>query len=155
VTLYLPRAKAESVAVEPVRITTVLGTGTVLLVEDEDAVADTARLILKMLGYRTMHARDGGTALALLLSGQKFDVLFSDIIMPGGMSGLDLARKIRQHFPGMPVLLSSGYARATGEVFREGFDIIAKPYGADSLAEALRRTVAKAAQERMAARDRA
>jgi DNA-binding NtrC family response regulator len=66
------------------------------------------------------------------------------------MSGLDLARKVRQHFPGLPVLLSSGYARATGEVYREGFDIIAKPYTADSLAEALRRTIA---QSRRAQRD--
>ena len=104
--------------------------------------------------YRSDCVRDGGTALALLLSGQKFDIIFSDIIMPGGMSGLDLARKVRQHFPHLPVLLSSGYARATGEVYREGFDIIAKPYSADSLADALRRTIAKAHQDRMNVRAR-
>src|SRR5262245_11496850 len=98
--------------------------------------------------------RDGGTALALLLSGQKFDIVFSDIIMPGGMSGLDLARKVRQHFPHLPVLLSSCYARATGEVYREGFDIIAKPYSADSLADALRRTIAKAQEDWVNARSR-
>jgi hypothetical protein len=47
--------------------------------------------------------------------------------MPGGISGLDLARKVRQHDPNQPILLASGYARATGEVYSEGFDIIAKP----------------------------
>jgi CheY-like chemotaxis protein len=99
--------------------------------------------MLKLIGYRADHVRDGATALALLLSGQRFDAVFSDIIMPGGMNGLDLARKVRQHFPGLPILLSSGYARATSEVYREGFDIIAKPYSADSLAQALRRTIAQ------------
>ena len=79
--------------------------------------------------------------------------MFSDIIMPGGMSGLDLARKVRQHFPGLPILLCSGYARATGEVFREGFDIIAKPYSADSLAEALRRTTTQSRQVQRDVRD--
>jgi CheY-like chemotaxis protein len=111
--------------------------------------------LLEMIGYRAEHARDGGTALALLLSGQKFDVVFSDILMPGGMSGLDLARKIRQHFPRMPILLSTGYARAAGEVHQEGFNIIAKPYRADSLAAALQRTIAEAEQEAATSRGRA
>jgi len=75
------------------------------------------------------------------LSGQKFDILFSDIIMPGNMNGLDLARSVRQHFPRLPILLTSGYAKSAAEVYRDGFNIIAKPYDTDSLAEALRRTV--------------
>jgi signal transduction histidine kinase/CheY-like chemotaxis protein len=156
VTLYLPRAKNEAAAmVASDRQAVSRGTGAILVVEDDEDVAVVVKNLLKLIGYRADHVRDGATALAVLLSGQKFDLVFSDIIMPGGMSGLDLARKIRQHFPGLPVLLTSGYARATGEVFREGFDIIAKPYSADSLADALRRTVSNAAQERVAARDRA
>ncbi len=155
VTLYLPRAKAAAAAPVPTRLAGEIATGTVLLVEDEEDVATTARLMLKMLGYRTEHARDGGTALALLLSGQKIDIVFSDIIMPGGMSGLDLARRVRQHFPHLPVLLSSGYARAAGEVYREGFQIIAKPYSADSLRDALRRAVDEIQLLKVSARDRA
>ena len=156
VTLYLPRAKTEFIeATVPNRVAPGQAGGTVLVVEDEEDVADTAKLMLRMIGYQSVHAHDGGTALALLLSGQKFDVLFSDIIMPGGMSGLDLARRVRQHFPDLPVLLSSGYARATGEVYREGFNIIAKPYGADSLSEALRRTIEEARQARAEERGRA
>jgi signal transduction histidine kinase/CheY-like chemotaxis protein len=156
VTLYLPRAKAEAAAeVSSGRQPIAHATGSVLLVEDDDDVAAVARNMLKLIGYRADHARDGATALALLLSGQKYDAIFSDIIMPGGMSGLDLARKVRQHFPGLPILLSSGFARVTGEVYREGFDIIAKPYSADLLAEALRRTIDASKQEQLAARDRA
>ena len=156
VTLYLPRAKtAAATETAPGRQAVARSSGVVLLVEDDEDVADVAKNILRLIGYRADHVRDGATALALLLSGQKFDVVFSDIIMPGGMSGLDLARKVRQHFPQLPILLSSGYARATGEVFREGYEIIAKPYSADSLAGALRRTIARAEREQMEARDRA
>jgi signal transduction histidine kinase/CheY-like chemotaxis protein len=156
VTLYLPRAQSEAAAEKPSdREPIAHATGSVLLVEDNDEVAAVAKNMLKLIGYRADHARDGATALALLLSGRKYDAIFSDIIMPGGMSGLDLARKVRQHFPGLPILLSSGYARATGEVYREGYEIIAKPYSADSLAQALRRTVASSKQEKMAALDRA
>jgi signal transduction histidine kinase/CheY-like chemotaxis protein len=147
VTLYLPRAAGEAAAaITAVPHMTTRASGTILVVEDDEDVAAVARNILKLLGYRTQHVRDGATALAVLLSGQRFDAVFSDIIMPGGMSGLDLARKVRQHFPRLPILLSSGYARATGEVFREGFDIIAKPYSADALAEALRRTIARSSE---------
>ena len=147
VTLFLPRAKvAATVPAASARDVRARATGAVLLVEDDEDVAAVAMTMLSRIGYRADHVRDAGTALALLLSGQSFDVLFSDIIMPGGMSGLDLARKVRQHFPRLPILLSSGYARATGEVYREGFNIIAKPYGADSLAEALRRTMAESPQ---------
>ena len=147
VTLYLPRAA--SAATEPDTSEPAAeprASGVVLLVEDDENVARMAQKMLEMLGYRAEHARDGGTALALLLSGRKFDIVFSDIIMPGGMSGLDLARKIRQRFPRMPILLSTGYARAAGEVHNEGFGIIAKPYRADALAAALRQAIAEAAQ---------
>jgi signal transduction histidine kinase/ActR/RegA family two-component response regulator len=154
VTLYLPRAtRGAAVSAETGRQAMTRATGSILVVEDDDDVAAVAKSMLKLIGYRANHVRDGATALALLLSGQRFDAVFSDIIMPGGMSGLDLARKVRQHFPGLPILLSSGYARATGEVYREGFDIIAKPYSADSLAEALRRTIAQFKQSQRNVRD--
>jgi signal transduction histidine kinase/CheY-like chemotaxis protein len=154
VTLYLPRATREAMVETATGHQAVTrATGAILVVEDDDDVAAVAKNMLKLIGYRGDHVRDAATALALLLSGQRFDAIFSDIIMPGGMSGLDLARKVRQHFPGLPILLSSGYAHATGEVYREGFDIIAKPYSADSLAEALRRTIAQSKQIQRDVRD--
>jgi signal transduction histidine kinase/CheY-like chemotaxis protein len=156
VTLYLPRAQSvASAAGATGRESTPRAKGAVLLVEDDENVAKMAMKMLTMIGYQPQHARDAATALALLLGGQRFDIVFSDIIMPGGMSGLDLARKIRQHFPRLPVLLSTGYARAAGEVHREGFAIIAKPYRADSLAAALRRTIEETESQAATARDHA
>jgi len=154
VILYLPRATVAAQPEEAVqRLQAVKASGRVLLVEDEEDLAQIVKRMLRLLGYQADHVRDGATALALLLSGQHYDILFSDIVMPGGMSGLDLARSVRQHFPRLPILLCSGYARAAGEVYREGFNLIAKPYSADSLAEALRRTVAEAQETARTKRD--
>ena len=146
VTIYLPRAGAAEAlpAVEGV-LARVQGRGLVLVVEDDEDVALVAMNMLTLLGYQSTHVRDARTALALLLGGQRFDLMFSDIVMPGGMSGLELARKARQHFPRLPVLLASGFHRAAAEVAREGFAIIAKPYRADALSDALRETLARAA----------
>jgi len=140
VTLLLPRAVAGAGAeAAPAAPAAARAQGSVLLVEDDQDVADVAVLMLTMIGYRAQHVHDARTALALLLGGRRFDVLFSDIVMPGGMSGLELARKVRKHFPEQPVLLASGYNGPAVDVGREGFDLIAKPYRADSLADALQR----------------
>jgi len=146
VAIYLPRAHeaagAEATAAPAVPIAR---GGMVLLVEDDDEVAATAMMVLSMIGYRSQHVRNAGTALALLLGGERFDLLLSDIVMPGGMNGLDLARRARQHFPWLPILLSTGFARPAAEVHQAGFDIIAKPYNAASLLDAINRVRAAAA----------
>ncbi len=143
VTIYLPRAMRAAVADGAAHPSSVVkGTGMALVVEDDDAVAETAEKLLAMIGYKSVRAQDARTALALLLGGQKFDFVFSDIVMPGGLSGLELARRIRRHFPDLPVLLASGYSQAAAEVAREGFAIIAKPYRADGLSDAIRRCIA-------------
>jgi two-component system NtrC family sensor kinase len=114
------------------------GIGMVLLVEDNDGVAETAMRMLDLIGYRSHWVQDAGTALALLLGGQRFDLVFSDIVMPGSLTGLDLARRIRRYFPAQPVLLATGYSDAAAEVAAEGFSILAKPYRANALADAIR-----------------
>jgi signal transduction histidine kinase len=142
VKIYLPRAAAPAIAeaaAEP--DARARGTGRILVVEDDDAVAGTAVQLLELIGYGSHRVEDGRTALAMLLGGEKFDLVFSDIVMPGGMSGLELAHRFRRHFPDLPVLLASGYSQAMAEVAKEGFAIIAKPYRADALAEAIRRTI--------------
>lgn len=144
VTLYLPRAEgvAKAASASPSSQSRLRkGRGRILLVEDDDAVAAMATRMLTMLGYESHRVRDAGTALALLLGGQQFDALFSDIVMPGGMSGQELARKVRSHFPHLPILLASGIVYAAAEVDRQGFEIIAKPYRADALADALDRVI--------------
>jgi CheY-like chemotaxis protein len=95
--------------------------------------------VLGMIGYRAQHVPNASTALALLLGGERFDLMLSDIVMPGGMNGLELAQKVRQHFPWLPILLSTGYAKSAAEVHQAGFDIIAKPYNAASLLDAIMR----------------
>ncbi|QEX19416.1 hypothetical protein FRZ44_47290 [Hypericibacter terrae] len=139
VTLLLPRSYAASAPkTGEDRQSLSRGIGLVLLVEDNDGVAETAMRMLDLIGYRSHWVQDAGTALALLLGGQRFDLVFSDIVMPGSMTGLDLARRIRRYFPAQPVLLATGYSDAAAEVSAEGFSILAKPYRANALADAIR-----------------
>ena len=148
VTLYLPRSETAAAAPEPSIPARGAGAGTVLLVEDDEDVAGTTRQTLQMLGYQAHHVRDARTALALLLGGQRFDIMLADIVMPGGMSGHELARRVRQHFPDLTILLASGYNRAAAEVDREGFPIIAKPFRADNLSDALKQAQAQNPDQR-------
>jgi signal transduction histidine kinase/ActR/RegA family two-component response regulator len=151
VSIILPRATAASAAqtaeLKAANDGAAAGTGTVLLVEDDDDVAAAAMTILGMIGYKAQHVPNAGTALALLIGGARFDLMLSDIVMPGGMSGFELAQKVRQHFPWLPILLSTGYARPAAEVHQAGFDIIAKPYNAASLLDAITRARQTAAAE--------
>jgi signal transduction histidine kinase/CheY-like chemotaxis protein len=143
VSIILPRCTAVAHAEKAERKTaddaTARGSGNVLLVEDDEDVAVAAMTILGMIGYRAQHVPNAGTALTLLLGGERFDLMLSDIVMPGGMNGLELAQKVRQHFPWLPILLSTGYARPAAEVHQAGFEIIAKPYNAASLLDAIMR----------------
>jgi CheY-like chemotaxis protein len=141
VSIILPRciaaAGAETATLKAANDVVAPGTGTVLLVEDDEDVAVAAMTILGMIGYKAQHVPNAGTALALLIGGERFDLMLSDIVMPGGMSGFELAQKVRQHFPWLPILLSTGYARPAAEVHQAGFEIIAKPYNAASLLDAI------------------
>ena len=151
VQLLLPRStQAEAAGPVEARLLLRQNTGTVLLVEDDDDVATVASGMLRLIGYQAQHVRDPRTALALLLSGQRFGLVFSDIVMPGGMSGLEFARRVRQHFPHVPILLTSGYSHATADVLQEGFIVLAKPYRADSLSEAIRQSLAHELQQHRA-----
>ena len=148
VAIYLPRTNEAAGAETTARPAAPAARGGMaLLVEDDEEVAAAAMIVLSMIGYRSQHVRDAGTALALLLGGERFDLMLSDVVMPGGMSGLDLARRVGQHFPWLPVLLSTGFARPAAEVHQAGFEIIAKPYNAASLLDAINRVRAAAAAE--------
>jgi signal transduction histidine kinase/ActR/RegA family two-component response regulator len=148
VTIYLPRAKTLPAEVPPPGSKSrLVGRGTVLLVEDDDDVAAITMKMLAMLGYESHHVREAGTALALLLGGRRFVLILSDIVMPGGLSGLEFGRKVRKHFPSMPILLASGYSSSAAEVSEAGFAFIAKPFRADGLADVLRRTIEEEGRE--------
>ncbi len=107
---------------------------TILVVEDDAVVAELATDLLSGFGYDLHVARDAQAALDILRSGTRVDLVFSDIMMPGGMNGADLARTVREEFPGVFVLLATGYAQAAIEAAKE-FPLIGKPYSRDQLVE--------------------
>jgi signal transduction histidine kinase/CheY-like chemotaxis protein len=125
--------------------------GSVLVVEDDDEVAALVTEMLEQLGYTVTRAASAAAALGALSNGRSVDLVFSDIMMPGGMNGVDLAREIRRRRRGLPVLLTSGYAEATREsAAAEGVRVLPKPYRLDELAAALT-TVIRAHQPTPAA----
>ncbi|NMJ41321.1 response regulator [Roseomonas sp. JC162] len=108
---------------------------TVMVVEDEPAVRAVAVDMLQDAGFAVLAAPDGPSALALLREGAHVDILFSDVVMPGGMTGVDLAREARRLRPSLGVLLASGYAaEALAQHGGAGdFELIGKPYDSDTV----------------------
>ena len=138
VRLYMPcvEGEAEPRAAVAAEKTVMAGApaATVLIVEDDEAVRDTTRDALAVLGYRTLTAADAAGALAILVRDQAVDLLFTDIVMPGEMNGVDLAHAARRLRPGLKLLLTSGYAAAAESRAEEGVPVLIKPYRHDQLA---------------------
>jgi signal transduction histidine kinase/ActR/RegA family two-component response regulator len=146
VTILLPAIEGRSVtAAGPSAQPEVRGgTESILVVEDEDQVRELVQRLLEMHGYRVTVVRNGVEALALLAQGdvaEGFDLLLTDIIMPGGVSGRDLAQRLRQDRPHTRVVFMSGY---TGELSRDDLALVAgagflqKPFGRAALLECVR-----------------
>ncbi|MBV1797370.1 hybrid sensor histidine kinase/response regulator [Siccirubricoccus sp. G192] len=112
---------------------------TVLMAEDDERVREVTAETLRDAGFRVVAARDGQEALALLRRGEPCDLLFSDIVMPGGMTGIELAQEARRLNPGLPVLLATGYAGTGPETTSHRFEVIAKPYDLPTLVERIAR----------------
>ena len=110
----------------------------VLLVEDDQEVSDIARANLEQFGCEVSHALDGQKALRRL-RGRRFDLLLTDLIMPGGLNGVDLARKVVERQPGIAVLLTSGYAGETVDqaLTDVPWPLLPKPYDAASMRRAI------------------
>jgi PAS domain S-box-containing protein len=140
VTIYLPRSLVDSVrnAVEPGlgEEVTSAGSEAILLVEDNAEVKAVAGMLLQQLGYRVNAVDNAAAALDLLAEGKSVDLVFSDVVMPGEMDGLALARRIRTDYPHIPVLLTTGYAKAASQA--KGFPILRKPYRLTNLSRAIR-----------------
>jgi PAS domain S-box-containing protein len=117
---------------------------TILVVEDDPDVREMIVGILSDLGYQTLVAADGPEALAILSRDQPVDLLFTDIVMPAGISGTDLAREASRLRPDLKVLLSSGYAREANQSrsARVEFPFIAKPYRPAALEQKLEEVLA-------------
>ena len=111
------------------------------MVEDDKRVRQLTIKRLKLLGYQVLEAGDGPTALAILGSSAPVDLVFTDLVMPGGLSGRDVARRARELRPGVKVLLTSGYAEElvhADALQREQLKVLRKPYAQADLAAALR-----------------
>jgi PAS domain S-box-containing protein len=143
VTMYLPRTSAPIAPSAPPPATSDhKGHGeTILVVEDNPDVQAVATALLEQLNYRTVAVDSARAALDLLASGQRFDLVFTDVMLPGDFDGVQLAEAVRRHHPGLPVLLTSGYARALSR--QHGFPILRKPYQLPALAEATRAALAR------------
>ena len=143
-TLYLPAAVdlEEGAAQSPEPEVGWRGEGAcVLLVEDNAEVGRFATDALAELGYDTVLANDGATALAELSSRKtSFHVVFTDVMMPG-MSGIELGREIRRKYPDLPVILTSGYSSVLAEDGTHGFELLRKPYSIEELSRTLGRTL--------------
>ncbi|MNV69269.1 Blue-light-activated protein [compost metagenome] len=142
--LYLPRLHnaPQQAAAEAQNLSgTFAAAGeSVVLVEDDPAVRMLVLNVLNELGYTTHEAQDGKTALPLLESNLRIDLLVTDVGLPG-MNGRQLAEIARQYRPGLKVLFMTGYAEKAGErqgFLDEGMDLLAKPFSIEQLAGKIR-----------------
>ena len=120
------------------------GSEVILVVEDDQLVRNYVVTQLGSLGYKTIAVPDSRAALALVDKGEKFDLLFTDVIMPGGMNGRQLADEVRKRRPGLKVLYTSGYTENAivhhGRL-DEGVLLLAKPYRKAQLASMLQQAL--------------
>jgi PAS domain S-box-containing protein len=143
VTLYMPRADAEEpVAKRKNSAPIESATGTILLVEDNPEVARVSSALLEQLGYQSHIVNSADAALEELGRGNLFDLVFSDIVMAGTIDGVALARIVRERYPKLPVLLSTGYNKAanSGDV---DFPVLRKPYKITELGRAVSELIAE------------
>ena len=144
--LFLPRTmEHEPPLLEPEHTPVVAGGNeTILVAEDNEGVRDTVVSMLVELGYRVLKAKDAASAMNVLESGVRIDLLFTDVVMPGEMRGPELAARARERIPGLAVLFTSGYtedALLHGGKLEDGIDLLSKPYTAESLARKLRQVL--------------
>ena len=135
-TLMLPRAHGRAPSGKPVDDLVPLpkGSGRILVVEDDSNVAVVVIEMLKELGYEPIRAANAEEAMRILETDKEFDLVFSDIVMPGEMNGIELAEQIQQRFPAIRILLTTGYARTP---LPYPIATLRKPYGPQELARAI------------------
>jgi PAS domain S-box-containing protein len=144
ITLYLPRSVSQTMSpADVVNEVPAGGSGTVLVVEDDPEVAAISRSLLEELGYNTLLAADASQALEVLASIPAIDIVFSDVMMPGGMSGVELARTVQRRYPQLGVLLTTGYSGGVRDAVCAGMPLISKPYHLGELGRRIRDVLAQ------------
>ena len=135
VSLYLPRAQNGDISQAPIQShkPEFRLSGNILIVEDDDDVAFAAEGLIEDIGFTVTRAHGPQEALAMLgAEGTHFDIIFSDIVMPGTMSGIDFARQVQVLYPTIPIILTTGHSQAAAASGSEFF-ILPKPYNRDQL----------------------
>ncbi len=144
--LFLPRTEQlEDVIVAADSGPVLGGSETILVAEDDDGVRATVVELLVDLGYRVLRAKDAASALTVIESGIPIDLLFTDVVMPGRLKSLALARMARQSLPGIAVLFTSGYTQnviSYGDGMDVGVELLPKPYTREALARRIRQVLA-------------
>jgi len=147
VKIYLPRSASDRknpIIGEANKLSRWTGAETILVVEDDDELRKYAREVLEELGYHVMSAGSGAAALATLNGSHQIDLLLTDVVMPGGMNGRQLADKAVGHRPGLRVLYMTGYTRDAiihqGRLDR-GINMISKPFSFEELAAKVRQVL--------------
>jgi len=108
----------------------------ILMVEDNADVRLMGATLLEEAGFEVHQAADADEAMSMILEGLGFDLLFTDIVMPGAMDGVALAAEVRRLQPGVPVLLTTGWGDRAND--NGGLDLIGKPYRAPELTQKIR-----------------
>jgi CheY-like chemotaxis protein len=143
--MYLPPGTGTPLAPETISVAAIEGgQETILVVEDDRLVKDYVLTQLRSLGYATLDAPNASEALAIVQAGNRFDLLFTDIIMPGVMNGRQLATEIKKGRPDLKVLFTSGYTENAiihhGRL-DSGVLLLAKPYRKSDMARMIRRAL--------------
>jgi signal transduction histidine kinase len=142
VRIFLPRSDTEAETPEvQADVPLFGGLETILVVEDEEDVRSSTCAILSALGYEVLEANDAASAIALVESGRHIDLVFTDVVMPGRVSSLQLGEAVRAHLPEAQILYTSGYAE--GVLAHEGkvsasVHLLQKPYHPDALSARIR-----------------
>ena len=142
--LYLPPARGQVEAAPAAVAPLPHGNETILVVEDDALVRNFVTAQLQSLGYRTLGAANGPAAMLMVDHGEPFDLLFTDVIMPGGMTGRQLADEVAKRRPGIKVLYTSGYtdnAIVHQGRLDHGVLLLTKPYRKSQLANMVRRAL--------------
>lgn len=146
VALYFPRASTEKTLITP-SVDTVyslpMGQESILIVDDEKDLLDVACLFLQDLGYNTYSADTPLKAIDILEQHSDIDMLFSDILMPGGINGYELADRADKLRPGIKILLTSGFSSIDSRRYDSTLKVLNKPYGKATLADTVRHILDK------------
>ena len=142
ITVYLPLSSKQEIATKEMsaRDNAHVQRPTVLVVDDSAEVAQVTSSLFEHLGFKTVYRDSADGALKLLEGGTKFDLVFSDIVMPGAIDGVGLAREIRTRYSDLPVILTTGYSDAA-QAAPPDLPILRKPFDADSLKDFIENTM--------------